>query len=59
MENFRAGDKVIYTGCNDSRKLLIEGVTYYVEKVEVHSSYTKLSLRGVYGHFNRLSFKKI
>lgn len=70
MENFRVGDKVIYTGCsdeqvnwgssnNDPRKVLIEGVSYYIEKVEVHSWHTKLSLRGVYGRFNSVSFEKI
>jgi hypothetical protein len=66
MENFRAGNKVIYTGTSDAqvnwggntdpRGLLIEGDLYYVEKVEVHSMHTKLYLRGVPGKFNSVCF---
>jgi len=69
MENFRHGDKVIYLGCtqeqirwggnDDPSKILIEGAVYYVEKIEVHSSHTKLTLRGVYGKFNSVCFKKL
>ena len=69
VENFRLGDKVIYLGCteeqirwggnDDPSKILIEGAVYYVEKIEVHSSHTKLTLRGVYGKFNSVCFKKL
>ena len=70
METLRKGDKVIYIGCSDEqvnwgagnddpRKTLIEGATYYVEKVETHSWHSKLHLRGVYGKFNSVSFKKL
>ena len=66
MEGLRKGDRVIYIGCSDEqvswgagnddpRKTLIEGATYYVEKVEFHT----LHLRGVYGRFNSVSFKKL
>lgn len=70
METLRKGDRVIYIGCSDEqvswgagnddpRKTLIEGATYYVEKVEVHTWHTKLHLRGVYGKFNSVAFKKL
>lgn len=69
METFRSGDSVKYIGTfdeqvqwgsnDDPRKVLFEGDTYYVEKVEVHSSHTKLHLRGIYGKFNSVSFKKV
>lgn len=70
MENFKKGDRVIYTGTSDEqvhwgagnddpRKVLIEGDIYQVEKVEVHSWHTKISLRGVQGKFNSVSFNKL
>jgi hypothetical protein len=70
MEEIRKGDRVIYLGCSeeqlnwgagndDPRKVLIEGATYYIEKVEVHSYHTKLYLRSVQGKFNSVSFKKL
>jgi hypothetical protein len=68
--DFRKGDRVIYIGCTDEqvswgasnddpRKLLIEGNIYQIEKVESHTWHTKLQLRGVYGKFNSVSFKKL
>jgi len=69
MENFRKGDRIIYLDCieeqvnwgsnDDPRKVLIEGALYYIEQVEIHSQYTKLTLRGISGRFNSVSFKKI
>jgi hypothetical protein len=69
MENFRAGDKVIYLGCtedqtnwasnDDPTKVLIKGYTYYIEKVEVHSWHTKLTLRNVRGKFNSVCFEGV
>lgn len=69
MENFKSGDRVIYIGSNDSqvrwgsnddpRNVLIEGDIYQIEKVEIHSSHTKIFLRGVQGKFNSVSFKKV
>lgn len=69
MESFRSGDHVKYIGTfdeqvqwgnnDDPRETLIEGFTYYVEKVEVHSYHTKLHLRGIYGKFNSVSFEKV
>ena len=69
MENFKAGDKVRYTGSieeqvrwgnNDNPVgILIEGDVYYVERVEVHTWHTKLYLRGVYGKFNSVCFEKV
>ena len=68
MENFKSGDKAIYIGCtqeqvdwgsnDDPRKLLFENFEYYVEKVDIHSQHTKLTLRGIYGKFNSVCFKK-
>jgi hypothetical protein len=69
VENFKKGDRVIYVGSSeeqvifgtndDPRKVLIEGDIYQVEKVEVHSYHTKISLRGVQGKFNSVSFNKL
>lgn len=69
MENFKAGDHVVYVGCsdeqvrwgnnNDPRGILMENQKYYVEKVEVHSQHTKLTLRAVSGRFNSVCFKKV
>ena len=69
MENFKSGDKVRYTGSieeqvrwgNDDNPvgILIEGDTYFVERVEVHTWNTKLHLRGVYGKFNSVCFEKV
>ena len=69
MENFKKGDKVIYTGSSneqvrwggndDPRECLIQGHIYMIEKVETHSWHTKLHLRGVYGRFNSVSFEKV
>lgn len=66
MANFNVGDKVIYLGCTEDQtnwgsndnpdKFLIEGCTYYIEKVEVHSWHTKLTLRNIPGKFNSVSF---
>jgi hypothetical protein len=69
VENFKSGDKVIYIGCiqeqinwgsnDDPRKLLSENFEYCVEKVNVYSYHTKLTLRGIYGNFNSVCFEKI
>ena len=67
--NFKKGDRVIYLGTfdeqvnlgsnDDPREILIEGDIYQIEKVEVHSWHTKISLRGVNGKFNSVSFNKL
>lgn len=69
MENFKAGDHVVYVGCsdeqvrwgnnNDPRGILMENQKYYIEKVEVHSQHTKLTLRAVSGKFNSVCFEKV
>ncbi len=69
VENFKVGDYVKFIGCSkeqvnwgsndDPNGLLFVGDTFYVEKVEVHSQHTKLTLRGVYGKFNSVCFSKI
>lgn len=69
MENFEIGDCVLYTGCideqvewgnnDDPRGVLIENQKYYVEKVEVHSQHTKLTLRDISGRFNSVCFEKV
>lgn len=69
MGNFKAGDHVVYTGCideqvrwgnnDDPRGILMENQMYYVEKVEVHSQHTKLTLRGISGRFNSVCFDKV
>ena len=69
MENFRAGETVRFIGCSkeqiawgnntDPTCILIVGDKYFVEKVEVHSQHTKLTLRGVSGRFNSVCFEKL
>jgi hypothetical protein len=69
MENFRAGQTVKFIGCSkeqiawgnntDPTGILIVGDKYYVEKVEVHSTHTKLTLRGIYGRFNSVCFENL
>ena len=68
MENFKVGDQVRYLGSTEEqvkwgsnknpKGLLFEGDVYYVERVEVHSWHTKLTLRGVHGKFNSVCFEK-
>lgn len=67
--NFKKGDRVLYIGTDDDqvnygsnddpRNVLIEGDIYQIEKVEVHSWHSKISLRGVKGKFNSVSFNKL
>lgn len=69
MENFRAGETVRFIGCDkdqiawgnndDPNPLLFVGDKYYVEKVEVRSQHTKLTLRGISGRFNSVCFEKL
>ena len=69
MENFRAGETVRFIRCSkeqiawgnntDPTGIMIVGDKYYVEKVEVHSQHTKLTLRGVSGRFNSVCFEKL
>lgn len=69
VENFKKGDRVIYVGStihqvnwganDDPKNVLIEGDIYQIEKVEEHSSHTKLTLRNIPGKFNSVSFKKL
>lgn len=64
---FKSGDRVIYLGSSeeqvnwgdndDPNKVLLEGCIYYVEKVEVHSWHTELTLRNICGKFNSVSFE--
>jgi hypothetical protein len=69
MEELHKGDTVKFVGCSkeqinwgnndDPNKLLFVGDKYVIEKVEVHSQHTKLTLRGVYGRFNSTCFEKV
>ena len=69
MENFRAGTNVKFLGCSkeqiawgnndDPTGILIVDDKYYVEKVEVRSQHTKLTLRGVSGRFNSVCFENV
>ena len=69
MENFRAGNNVKFIGCSkeqiawgnndDPTGILIVGDKYYVEKVEIRSQHTKLTLRGICGRFNSVCFEKV
>ena len=63
----RVGAQVIYEGVTDSqvqwggnddpRPLLTEGETYEIESVDVHKWHTKVTLVGIKGRFNHVSFK--
>jgi len=65
----KIGDTVKYLGCgkeqrewgsNDSPYMLIIGRFYTVSNVEVHSSHTKISIKGVQGFkFNSICFEQI
>jgi hypothetical protein len=67
--DIRPGNHVKYIGCcqdqidwgrnDDPNKVLFVGDTYYVEKVEVHSYHTKITLRGIIGRFNSVCFEKV
>lgn len=69
MENFKKGDQVIFVSSSNSQvkwgsntdpqSILTEGSTYIVEDVEVHSWHTKLTLLGISGKFNSVSFEKL
>ena len=70
MENFKVGDKVIFTGSideqvawgnnDDPRLFLIPNtVTYVVKNVEVRSQHTKLTLEHINGRFNSVCFRKV
>lgn len=69
MENFRAGQTVKFIGCSkeqiawgnndDPNLVLFVGDKYYVEHVEIHSTHTKLTLRGIYGRFNSVCFENV
>lgn len=60
-------EKLIYTGCSDAqvsfgghddpRGVLIEGQAYEVERREVHSWHTKITLKGIPGRFNSVCFE--
>jgi hypothetical protein len=69
MENFKKGDCIVYVGCSDEqvrwggnddpRGILVEQQKYYVEKIEIHSLHTKLTLFGISGKFNSVCFEKV
>jgi len=63
------GDFVKFIGCTreqvnwgnntDPESLLVPGGVYFVEKLIIKSSHTKLILRGVDGKFNSVCFEKL
>ena len=65
--DFKTGDLVTFTGASDAqvqwgghsdpRPLLQKGKLYVVADVEVHSTYTRISLKGIKGQFNSVSFE--
>lgn len=65
---FVIGENVKFIGCskeqiswgnNDTPHMLIIGKVYKIEKVEVHSQHTKVSLEGVEGRFNSVCFDSL
>jgi len=69
MKKIIEGDIVVFIGClkeqinwgnnDDPNGILIKNNTYIVEKIEVHSYHTKLTLKGVNGKFNSVCFLKL
>ena len=69
MENFKVGDFVKFIGCskeqiawgnnNDPNPILFVNNEYQVEKIEIHTWHTKLSLYGISGKFNSVCFEKL
>lgn len=67
--SLRAGSCVKFLGCSqeqikwgsndDPNPHLFVGDIYYVESVKVHSSHTKITLRGVRGQFNSVCFEVV
>ena len=68
MENYEVGDIVVYRGAteeqvnwgsnDDPRNVLIEGQSYQITDVEIHSWHTKLTLLQITGKFNSAHFVK-
>jgi len=68
-EEIREGDYVKFIGCTkeqvncgnntDPEELLVYGGVYYVQKMIIKSSHTKLILRGVEGKFNSVCFERL
>lgn len=62
------GDRVKYIGCckeqvkwgnNDNPDDILErGESYTVERTEVHTAHTKISIKGYNGKFNSICFLK-
>ena len=64
--NFEVGDRVRYIGCskeqinwgnNDKPYMCIIDHIYTVANVEVHTSHTKIELKGIIGRFNSVCFE--
>jgi len=64
--NFEVGDRVRYIGCtqeqinwgnNDKPYMCIIDRIYTVSNVEVHTSHTKIELKGIIGRFNSVCFE--
>ena len=69
MNYFKENDRVVYVGCSqeqinwgsndDPRKILIQGDVYIIERIEVKSQHTKLTLKEISGRFNSVCFEKL
>lgn len=69
MCEFKIGDNIKFLGCSkeqiqwgsndDPTDILVVGETYKVNKVEIHSQHTKISLEGVVGRFNSVCFDSL
>ena len=62
------GDRVTFEGWtieqvrwgnNDTPSMLTLGDTYTINEVVRHSSHTKVSLKGIVGHFNSVHFTPV
>lgn len=51
-------EQIAWGGCDDPNPHLFIGDLYFVERASVHSSHTKIELRGVKGKFNSTCFEE-
>ena len=52
-------EQINWGGCDDPNPHLFVKDLYYVERVHVHSSHTKIELRGIKGKFNPVCFEEV
>lgn len=69
MNYFTENQKIKYIGCtkeqinwgsnDDPTNILTVNEIYEIEKIDVHSQHTKLTLKGISGRFNSVCFTEL